>query len=464
MASKENNLNIKRRKRHRLTLNIGTVIFGAIFVYIIITLILYLSANHITYYQVTSGPLAKNRTYSGLAIRSEQVINADTGGYVYYYAKEYTKVKRYGALFGIGLQKNEGSDISISDSARGEIGEAVRSFSRDFNPIDYNAVSSLKYEISGKLIADAEAIAAEGENSTSTNQSSYSVGDVTVTTSPYDGIVSFITDGYETFDEGSLGPEIFESKSEAKTDLKTDGQINAGDPACKIIDSENWSVYVPLTSKQIIELDGLSSIKVKFLSDGATETASLTIITKEDGSYYGRLDFKNGMIRYANQRFVDIELVTNTNNGLKIPVSSVVTKDFYTIPEEYATTADDSDTEIGFIKETTDSDGQVHNDFITTTLYEHKDGKYYVDEADFTAGDVVMMKNSPGERYVLGDTDSLEGVYCTNKGYAIFRKISIIDKNEEYCIVDTGTKYGISQFDYIVLDASKVKEDQIIAK
>ena len=45
----------------------------------------------------------------------------------------------------------------------------------------------------------------------------------------------------------------------------------------------------------------------------------------------------------------------------------------------------------------------------------------------------------------------------------MFRKINIIDKNEDYCIVEKGTPYGIAQYDNIVLDASKVKESQITA-
>ena len=40
---------------------------------------------------------------------------------------------------------------------------------------------------------------------------------------------------------------------------------------------------------------------------------------------------------YIDSRFIDIELVTNNATGLKIPVTSVVNKEFYTIPDEYAT-------------------------------------------------------------------------------------------------------------------------------
>lgn len=40
----------------KIPLNIGTFIFGALFVYMVITVILYLTADHIQSYQVTAGP------------------------------------------------------------------------------------------------------------------------------------------------------------------------------------------------------------------------------------------------------------------------------------------------------------------------------------------------------------------------------------------------------------------------
>ena len=45
----------------------------------------------------------------------------------------------------------------------------------------------------------------------------------------------------------------------------------------------------------------------------------------------------------------------------------------------------------------------------------------------------------------------------------IFSAPHIIDKNEEFCLVEAGTRYGISQFDYIVRNGSDVKESDITA-
>ena len=58
----------------------------------------------------------------------------------------------------------------------------------------------------------------------------------------------------------------------------------------------------------------------------------------------------------------------------------------------------------------------------------------------------------------------LEGVYSMNKGYAVFRKVNIIDKNEQFCLVENGTSYGITQFDFIVEKSSDVKESDITTR
>ena len=71
----------KRRTPH---LNIGIVIFGALFLYLVITLILYLTQVHTETWQVTAGTLSKNETYTAIALRKEQVIKAKGDGYVNY--------------------------------------------------------------------------------------------------------------------------------------------------------------------------------------------------------------------------------------------------------------------------------------------------------------------------------------------------------------------------------------------
>ena len=57
---------------------------------------------------------------------------------------------------------------------------------------------------------------------------------------------------------------------------------------------------------------------------------------------------------------------------------------------------------------------------------------------------------------------TLHGVYNINKGYAVFREVTVIDENEEYCIVESNNPYGLAAHDYIVLNASEVDVDEIV--
>ena len=72
------------------------------------------------------------------------------------------------------------------------------------------------------------------------------------------------------------------------------------------------------------------------------------------------------------------------------------------------------------------------------------------------------MKPDSPDRYQIGRTASLKGVYNINKGYAIFKQIDILYQNEEYAIVRTGTTYGIALYDHIALDGSKIHENDLI--
>ena len=52
----------------------------------------------------------------------------------------------------------------------------------------------------------------------------------------------------------------------------------------------------------------------------------------------------------------------------------------------------------------------------------------------------------------------MEGVYCINQGYPVFRQVVIRESNEEYAIIESTTAYGLSRYDLIARDASQVKE------
>lgn len=440
------------------TLNIGTLLFGAIFIYMVISIILYLTASHITSYQVTAGPLSRNQTYTALALRSEELITTNSSGYLTYYVRDNSKVKSSGPVYGISDTKEEGIAVELDEDDLSKIRASMATFAFNFNANNFSDTYGFKYELEGSILQQAGLNTAT-EHADGTVSGSQTINNQTICFALTDGLVLYSMDGYESVTEDLLTADSFSQKAQQKTNLRSLDKIEIGDPVYKIITSEEWSLYIPLTEKQTVSLAGRDTIRVKFLKDGNTQTGNFSIISK-DNSFYCKITFSNGMIRYASDRFLEIELVTNTKSGLKIPLSSIVNKDFYVIPVSYEASGENQN-EAGFLKEVTDKNGNVTTEFVNTTLYAEQEDYYYVDVSAFSEGDVLIKPDST-ERYTVKDTEPLEGVYCINKGYAVFRKIAIIDQNEEYCIVETGTTFGIAQFDNIVLNSSSVKEEEIL--
>ena len=79
----------------------------------------------------------------------------------------------------------------------------------------------------------------------------------------------------------------------------------------------------------------------------------------------------------------------------------------------------------------------------------------------FNEGDILTAMDST-EVYSIGKTQDFVGVYNINNGYTVFVRINILDTTDEYYIVESGDNYGLSVYDRIVLDGSKVSENQII--
>ena len=488
MAGKKNSFGKKLKEffsaiKRVLTFNIATMMFGALFIYMVITVILYATSSHVTSYQVTSGPLTKNPVCTALALREEQVVQAGGTGYTRYYAREGMQVRKNGSVYGLSAAKQEAPDIQLTEEQLEKLRSSMAKFAYSFDGSDFYDTYSFKYELEGSILQAAgvtEQVKDEEEDETSqviagqAVGSAVSLGSQTVYTAPEAGVVVYSTDGYEQKTAKDLKEEDFNERAYKKTDLLTSEKIKAGDSVYKVITSEKWTLMVPITDKLAAAIADRTSIKVRFTKDGESQNGSLSIVNVGNQKV-AKIQLQNGMIRYASDRFLEIELVVNTQSGLKIPVSSIVTKEFYLIPRDFLAKGDNGEGR-GFIREVDNRKGSPVTEFVEAVIYKEIDedgneitaetqadpgGYCYVDEKTFRENDVLKKPDS-SETFVVGEVDYLEGVYGMNKGYAVFRQIEILDQNEEYCIVAKGTSYGLQPFDYIVLDGESVKEEEIL--
>ena len=95
------------------------------------------------------------------------------------------------------------------------------------------------------------------------------------------------------------------------------------------------------------------------------------------------------MIRYAEDRYLNIELILEDESGLKIPKTAVVTRNFSIVPRDYLTTGGNgSSTGVLLL----DDDGNAV--FKEIDIYNiSEDDEVYVSLSDIKTGDVLIKPN-----------------------------------------------------------------------
>ena len=146
--------------------------------------------------------------------------------------------------------------------------------------------------------------------------------------------------------------------------------------------------------------------------------------------------------------------------GLKVPNSAIVQKEFYIIPVDYITKGGNNG-ESGVLKQVYDEDGNQIDRFIPVTIYSKENNTYYIDSSELEIGDNLKLMDS-NDTVQIKQKGSLVGVYNKNKGYADFKQIQILYQNEEYSIIKSNTEYGLIEYDYIVLEADTVHDDEFL--
>lgn len=456
----------KKVKKYRppININLGLIIFGAIFVYLIIVVVTYLKSEHIAPYEVTLGSLAVNNTYTGVILRDETVVDSNYSGYINYYAREREKVANNSMVYTIDatgkindlINNDSGDTVMLTKEDMSELKTAISAFSSDFDPVNYSDTYDFKFNIEGTVlkIANYKVLANIDEY-----RSGEYADNVNFGYAPASGILVYSVDGYETLTSEDMTRALLYNENYEKKQFASSDLISEGDPAYKLITSEEWSILIEIDEQKCKELEDKDYINVRFLKNNYTSWAAVSIL-RQDGTIFAKLDFNNSMVTFATDRFLEIELLSGSDQGLKIPNSAIVERPFYLIPVDYLTYGDNGVDE-GFMREGFLEDGTATTEFIKATIYASYDDQYYVDESVFRIGDYII-KPETGDKYPISKQGMLTGVYNINKGYADFKQITVLYQNEEYSIVKSNTQYGLNVYDHIVLKGDSVNANDFI--
>lgn len=461
MASETKDSNVVKFKKRR-QLNIGIIIFGIIFIYLIATIVMYLMKPNVTIHEVREGSLVKDYSFTGLAIRDEIVVYADTSGYVNYYVADNSKVKVGSKVYTLsdsaldfGVVQSE-DNKSLSEDDVYDIVMQIQDFNHEFQESSYASCYYLKNEIQNKLSRQTNKNRL-AQLSEMINQNL--ISNISIYTSSKDGIVSYCVDGMEELTVENATKENLDKSNYKKTELFNNREIHGGDAVYKLVKSDNWTLMIEISEETAAQLSEKNSVEVRFKKDGKSLTANFEIEEK-DGSNFAYLKFSDSMIRYINERYLEIDLVLEDETGLKIPKTAEVELEFFVIPKSYLTLGGDSNDD-GVLKQIVGKDGSVSYEFIEPTIYYSDDDKVYLSKTEFEEGDVIL-KTDTNETHSIKHTRTLKGVFCINKGYAVFKMINILCESDDYYIIEKGNKYSLSNYDHIALYSDNISENDIV--
>ncbi len=441
------------------------MIFGVIFIYIAINLYIYITKDSLSIYVVQAEALNDYSTKKALILREENMVYAKEAGYINYYLADASRVAKGSKLCSVAEETdiyslfNDYHELnSLNKDNMVQVKNNIISFRNNFDTSDYSDVINVKDSLTGKVreLIDENLIAGLPELIKLTGTGI----DFKTVYSDESGIVSFYSDEYTGYHLDNVNYDIFEKSDDySNKSLRTKERIELGDAVCRLVTDENWQILFPITEDEYIELQDKKKLTVYLTKDKNSLTAPIEFINKS-GRIYCLMSLNNYLLRYINERFLELEIRTDSEKGLSIPQSSIVEKDFYLIPINYIY-KDINNRETIYKEVYDEKDGSVSVEQEPIS-YMYNDGTYiYVNTGSINQG-TRLTDNNGGNQYIISTIGKLYGVYQVNKGYSIFTRIEKLYDNSEYCIVRRDTPQGLKLYDHILLEGNKAQESTLI--
>lgn len=455
-------IKLKRRKR----INIGTIIFLFVIIYLFGSAIYYKNKIRISIYEVTEENLSKDMSLTGVIVRDETVCYTTDSGYINYYLPDGHRVKKASKIYSVDENRSVydmlgvSSEVVFKERDMAELKRMIAGYNNQFDGSRYSTVYEWKTAVTSYVneLADETLLDEIEKFVTSTgveNNLHFSF-----VTSDRTGIISYTSDSLDGLTAEMVNSSVFSQEEFSSTSLRKTLQYSAGDPVYKLITSDSWQIVCPVTMEQYVLLNEKKNLKFRIEQDGFVFTAPVSFDLR-GSDYYMTISLTKYGANYLKDRFLSLSILLNEDKGLKIPTSAIVTKDFYLIPPEYFTIGGDSNAR-GLTIVTYDSQtGEPQYQFQQTQIYYEDEEAVYISKDSFPAGTLVYSAEL-ADSMTLSKIGTLEGVYNVNRGYAIFRRIERIAENEGYVIIKKGTANGVARYDHIALNADEVTESSVI--
>ena len=456
------------KKRPNIHLNLGTIVFLVIIVYLTAYVLSYLGKEKLAIYEVSKSDITDSIQGTGIIVRDEELVSTQQDGYVNYYIKDGSRIKVNGTVYTIDatgklqsyLKELMKKKNTVNEEEKAQIFEELKTFSESYSDYNFSEVYETKNTINHELMSYTDTIIADNKGKL---EQKYGKDSYVEVKSDISGLVSFSSDGLEELTEDSITKKRFEKKAKMK-DLRSNEKLSAGSPVYRIVKGQRWKLVLSVNEDDYNRMNNLrkkqmNQVEVCIQKDNFVTTVPYLCQKKKDG-YYITLTFDNYIQRYLNQRYLSVELILSETDGLKIPSSSLVTKQVYKIPQKYLTKGSNSSSSNQVNVLSTNKKGTKILTQVSVTVYRTEDIYALVSSDGLKDGDLISNLDMT-ESYTLKQKNDLQGVFVVNRGYAVFKPILILERNEDYCIVSS-EESKIELYDRVILNSDTIKENQVI--
>jgi putative membrane fusion protein len=465
-------------------LNFGVFVFVLILAYLIFIMISFAIKEKVNYTIAELGTLSHSNTFSGLVIRNESVTTADSAGEIRYFLTEGARVRNTNTVCGVisdadyvalldseifkANQKLDSSDSSFEDSY-GYLQNRIKNYvinqhNKKFNHT-YTVRKQLENDISdirNTVIVQQRSLGLSNSSNIDTLEKELG-NSIRMHKATSSGLVSYIIDGMEditteTFKISDLNraPEI--------QDTVTKSNISMGQPIFKVVDNYLWHIVAEIDPESAKLLENMNYKTIHFVEKNIEIVAKIQVFT-EDHKTYIKIEADRMLNEFLNERFVDFRIIHENHQGIKIPESAIIRKNFAVIPAQYFGYLNNR---YGVYKKvmSEDAPGDSTIDFTSTRLFQKVDDFVYVPTSDtIRIGDVLSFTDPDSmvtTEFIIEKTEDLDGVYVVNKGFADFKFIETTYKDIDYRIVAPYTPYGVRIYDRIATEGITTTEYQTI--
>ncbi len=462
MSRKNRDSNVVRITR-TVKMNAALILFGVVLVYVAASIIIAMTKKPITTYQISSSNINNNISCTGIALRSEKEVTSTKSGYLIYFVRDGDRVSKNAPVCTVDETGNVIKEIQTTPTSSAkeftsadysDIRSAIDVYKSSYKDEEFYTIYNFKGQIESKVMELSNSIMVQmvkegGAAVSSTLESIHSADS---------GIIVYYVDGMEAKTPETLTESDFVKADYKKQSLKSGDIMNAGSTVFKIVTDENWKIVCQLTEEETTSI--MAESEIRFTINGSTQDhySEYEIIRKSDSNFLV-LSLDKYMIDYIDERFLNIEIILNRYEGLKIPNSSIVEKTVYKVPVDYVNLTDPKDPLVTI--RTIHEDGSSDDEEKPLNAFKHVEQYYYVEESRLDIA-AQLVKPYRTETLAVSALERIQvsGVFVANEGIADFTEIEIVKSQDEFTIIKDGRL--LKEYDNIVLDADEVKENQTL--